>query len=347
MSLRLIILSIAFLAVFASCINEIEFDTERTEGQIVVSGSIYDRPGPYQLELGITTLESTIPIPLSGARITLFSGDGNSEQYREIDGGLYELPGNVVSGSRGQTYYIEITLPNGAIYQSIPETIPTVHSRDSTYIELENKQEQTATGGSREVPIISVYTDTHIPESSEPLYIHWSVFSKYSFRERTPSSPLAPPPNTCYVTTVPDPQAIILFSTENPGSRNIEQQLMAQKHIVSQEFYRRHYFNVISKSVTERRYNYWQQVDEIINQTGTIFDSAPATPKGNLFNPNDYQDQVFGYFEAVAIDTSRAFVTRGDLPFFVSNPCSGFNQPPACDNCLLIENSTLERPFYF
>lgn len=347
MSLRFIFITAVILIVFTGCVNEIEFDVERTQGQIVVNGSIYDRPGPYQLQLKITAIESALPKPLTGAIVTLFSGDGNSENYIELGDGIYELPGDIITGKRGETYYIEILLSNGKVYQSIPETIPSIHGRDSVFIEAEIIQEPTATGGVRDVPMISVYADTEFPDATAPLYLHWSVYSKYSFIERASPSPLAPPPNVCYVTTIPDPQTINIFSIANPGYQNIEKQLLVRKSIVQKEFFIRHYFNVVSKSVTERRYQYWQRVDETINQSGTIFDSPPATPPGNLFNLNDDLEQVLGYFEAAAIDTSRAFVTRTDLPVSISNPCSGFNLPSSCDNCLLIENSTLERPFYF
>ncbi len=346
MHFRIIFIAASFF-VFTGCIHEIEFEPERTEGQIIVNGSIYDKPGPYQLQLGITTLESTIPQPVTGASITLYSGDGTSEEYIELGEGLYELPGDIITGKRGETYYIEILLSGGETYQSIPETIPTVHSRDSVLLEAEIIEEPSATGSIRSVPMVSVYVNTEIPNTTEPLFLHWSVYSRYSYIERTPSSPLAPPPSVCYVSTIPDPQSILTFSTVDPGNQVIEKQLIAQKNIVQHEFFIRHYFNVISRSITERRFNYWQQVDEMINQTGTIFDSPPATPIGNLFNLQNDREQVLGYFEAATIDTSRAFITRTDLPLFISNPCSGFDMHFACDNCLLLENSTLERPFYF
>ncbi len=347
MNLRSVFITLIALFVLSGCVNEIEFDPPRADGQIVVSGSIYDRPGPYRLQLGITTLNSTIPSPLNGAEITHFSGDGNSETYVDLGNGLYELPGTAITGKRGETYHIEILLPNGEIYQSLPETIPIVHSRDSVILEAEIIQEPTATGRIRDVPVISVYANTEIPDAAGPLYLQWSVYSIYSFVERTPTHPLAPPPETCYVTTIPDPQAIKIFSTTSPENQNIERQFMAQKNIVQHEFFIRHYFNVVSKSISQRRYQYWQQVDEMINQTGTIFDAPPATPPGNIVNINNDQVQALGYFEAVAIDTSRAFVTRADIPVSIFNPCSGFNQHPACDQCLLLENSTLDRPFYF
>lgn len=334
------------LLLAAGCIDELEFDVERSGNQLVVSGRIYDRPGPYELELGITTNESTLPRPLRGAEVTIFDGSGNKEMYEEADNGTYILQGNSITGKRGESYHIEIKTGD-RIYRSIPETIPMAHSRDNVYFEAVNLQEPTASGRTIDIPAISIYADTQIPELPDPLFIRWEVHSVYSFIETEIIHPLAPPPTECYIYGVPDPQRISIFSSTDSGSNEIRNQLLAQKRIISHEFFRRHYFNVVSSSITERRFNYWKHVDEMINQSGTIFDAPPATPLGNIYNRDDDTDRALGYFEASAIDTARTFVTRGDVPVNVYNPCAGSSQHFACDNCLKIDNSTLDRPPYF
>ncbi len=330
----------------SGCIDEITFDTERTSGQLVVNGGIYNHSGPFKLELALTNEATALPMPLSSADIYLEDGQGNREKYIEIGNGIYEIPGNLIQGIRGETYHIEITLPDGRSYQSIPETMPLLNGNPETLVEPGYLQEPSASGRMRDVPHIFVGTTTIIPESEETLYLKWDIESVYAFREWQNPHPLAPPAKTCFFTQATDPQTISLLSSDQINSNVIENKPLVTTRVISEQYYIRHVFSVILSSVTERRYNYWGQMDQIINRSGTIFDVPPATARGNIFNTEDENDLVLGYFEAAAKDTSHAFVTRGDLPFFVGNPCpsSGF---PGCRDCLELEGSSLERPSFF
>lgn len=341
-----IIFSSLIAALFLTgCIDEITFETDRTDNQLVVEGSIHNGPGPYPLHLSITSKENTIPLPLSGASITLSDGNNKIENYTETEPGTYKLPGNIITGETGQSYSITIDLPDGRTYQSIPEILPSAIDSSEAFAEPGSFREPTESGRTIDARAVFVSASTGLPQTTEPYFLKWSVKSVYSFRENEPGFPLAPPPNTCYVHQKIEPQRISLFLSEESGTASNIQTDLALKRITNHEFFIRHHFSVIIASITEQRYNYWQQVDRIINQTGTVFDVPPATVKGNVMNINDENDVALGYFEAAAVDTAHTFVTRGDLAFNIFNPCPNFG--PECNNCLLLENSTLERPEFF
>lgn len=338
------------LAGFLSgCINQISFDSEKSEGQLVVSGKIYDSPGPYYLHLGMTTTENTLPIHESGASITIFNSQGEQETYNETEtAGRYILPGNIVSGERGGTYHIEIELQDGRTFSSIPETIPMHTGNDEVILEPGLYEHQPTRGNVVEAEGIYIYANTQIPEHENPLFLKWELESLYLFRETEPTSPLAPPANTCYVTDPINPQTISLYATRESKSATIDRQFLGIKDVIPEQFFIRHYINLIVSSITERRYNYWQKVDDVINQTGTIFDVPPATIPGNIQNKDGNLTEAFGYFEASAIDTTRSFLTRSDIETYIQNPCPQGFRPSisACGNCLELENSTLNRPPY-
>lgn len=336
--------------VLVGCIDQISFDSEQSEGQLVVSGKIHDGPGPYTLELGMTTTESTLPLPESGASITLFNDQGQQEQYIHTGAGTYRLAGDVITGTRGHTYHIEIELKDGQSFSSLPETIPLHTAEIEVILEPGTYEEQTDRGTVVEREGVYMYANTEIPNHENPIFLKWDIESMYLFREAESAHPLGPQAETCYVTEVTNPQSISLFSTVNTNSSVIEQQLLGIKDIVSYKFYSRHYFNVIVSSISERRYNYWQKVDDMINQTGTIFDIPPATIPGNIQNDNGELADAFGYFEASATDTARAFTTPADFSLYIPNPCShprgSLENHNGCNGCLILENSTLERPSY-
>ncbi len=346
----LLLLMLLLVGFLGGCIDQISFDSEKSEGQLVVNGKIYDGPGPYYLQLGMTTTENTLPVPETGAEITIFNDEGEQDYYIETEtAGRYILPGNIISGKRGGAYHIKIELQDGRTFSSIPETIPMHTGSDEVILEPGIYEHQPTRGNVVESEGIYIYANTQIPEHQDPLFLKWDLESLYLFRETQPTSPVAPAPNTCYVTDPINPQSISLYSTRESGSGAIERQFLGIKGIIPEQFYIRHYVNLMVSSVTERRYHYWQKVDDAINQTGTIFDVPPATIPGNIQNEDGDLTEAFGYFEASAIDTSRTFIIKSDLETYIQNPCpQGFNpnSPSACDNCLELENSTLERPPY-
>lgn len=332
-----------------SCIETIDFDTDRTGNQLVVDGIITDDEGPYTLTLSQTSFQGSATIPLKGAAVTIFDQDGNQENYIETEEGIYTLFGNKVKGKRGGTYYIQITLGNGTTYRSEPETIPIVIAKDSMYLEITTKEEFSDSGVLVEKDVINTFVNTTIPETEKPLFLRWKLEEVYSFREFDNPNPLAPPPGFCFVTRFSTPQDIFLFSGEKSDATQISDQLLTTS-VIDFTYHRRHYFNAILYSTTKEAYEYWTQVDQVVNSTGTIFDVPPATPRSNLLNVNDESEAVLGYFEASIADTTRIFTLRSDVGKFIPDPCSNRQDTfgrPFCFNCLELPFSTKEMPGYW
>lgn len=332
---------------FGGCTEQINFDIERRSGFLVVDGSIHDGPGPYTLKLSRTTGQGSPTTPVSGASIAIYDEQGNSEFYFEAQGGTYILPGNEVQGSRGGSYYIEIDDGNG-IYRSELGTIPGQTASDSAYYEIATEEELSDYGILVEKEVLRVYADTFIPETDSALYLRWDVHELYKYTEYDEPDPFNAPPPYCYVTQYPNPQTVTLFETDEDGGN-----LLRGNHLSTTEidfsFYQRHYFNIVLTSTTRRAYEYWQQVDEVVNRAGTIFDVPPATVKGNLYRVGDQEETVLGYFETAIIDTTRFYTLRQDIPFFIGDPCSRSNRNRhyACSNCLELPYSSKEEPYYW
>lgn len=331
------------------CIDEISFESEFGERQLVVDGTIHNGAGPYTVLIGETQPDESLPEPISGAAVLLVDSRDNRIAFREIEPGRYQNADNNFIGKPGETYHLEIELPDGRSYFSEPETMPKQTASSTVHLEPGTVPEQTASGRTRDVPAVVVSADTDIPETRDPVFLKWTTEGVYAFREFQLPGPFAPPAKTCIITETISPQNIVLFSDSRTDSRQIKGQLLTTKKVVFEQFYTRYYFNVITSSVTERRYNYWQNADEIINQSGTIFDVPPANVAGNIKSNDNNEIPPLGYFEAAVKDTSREFVLRWDFTFNIPNPCSrsNFERNSSCLNCLELENSTLERPHYF
>jgi hypothetical protein len=340
---------ILFMMILNGCIDEISLDTEFTDNQLVVQGSIHNGPGPYAIQLGLTRPDANVPLPLNDAVIELIDSNDNRVSFFEIEPGRYLTADESFRGEKGETYYIEIVLPDGRSYSSEPETMPQQSASSTVHPEPGFRPEQTASGGTRDVAVVFISADTDLPEHGDPVFLKWSVEGVYSYRETQYPGPFARQANTCYITEIINPQNILLFSGSQSGSGQIKNQLLTEVRVIQHKFFIRYYFNVITASITEKRFKYWQNVDEMINQSGTIFDVPPATAAGNIKNNAQNGLPALGYFEAAVRDTSREFVTSFDFTFFIPNPCAltRIDRHPNCDNCLEIDNSTLESPPYF
>jgi hypothetical protein len=343
------ILLLVFLITQTACVDEISFDRDVNAGMLVVEGSIHNGPPPYYLRLGQTYAGQNVPLPLDNAGVVLYDSEGNSESFVNSANGLYKLYGDIIQGTKGRYYHIGIELPDGRTFQSIPEMIPHQTPSGTVRAVPARIEEETASGGVRRVNVVNVFAGSEYPDSQEEQYFKLQAEGVYMFRETIPTSPLAPPPDVCFVTETPDPQRINLMSLPPGESMEIPNQLIAVKRIEGHEFFFRYYFNLVYYSISERRYRYWEQTNRLINQSGTIFDIPPALISGNVVNTDSSQEDALGYFQAAATDTVRTFLTRADFSFFISDPCASNNpnRHSGCSNCTSIENSTLDRPSYF
>ncbi len=326
----------------AGCIEIIDFDVNREGRRLVVDGTISDKNGSQTLRLRYTAEEEKITDPLTGADVYLYDDLGNSEPYFETEDGVYKMFGDIITGTPGRSYHIEITLPGGAEYHSEPETIPASIARDSIYYEFDTITEA---GTGTETNIIRVFRDTSIPETDNPLYLRWELKEVYKFTQFDFPDPMNNPPPTCYVTHYDDPQNILLFNGREINETTINKETIAERE-VDDTFFQRHYFNLIQFSISQKAHEYWSQVDEVVNSRGTIFDPPPATVESNIYNVDNPDEKILGYFEAARVDTARFFLVNDMIPFFVGNPC-GSTYRDECLDCDTIGNTTPEPPFYW
>ena len=282
--------------------------------------------------------------------------DGTREAYVEMQQGTYQLEGKQIKGETGKEYFVEIKLPDGNEYRSRPAQMPRLIKGDSTYIRFGFIEELLITGAIAQKSFLEVFIDTAVPQDEQDYWLKWEANTLYSFPEII-CSPLAPPPKTCFILGIPDPQQVILFNGERFNASRLDKLKVSQKRLVPDDFeYRgRHYFLVNQQSITQETHDYWDKINRVANQTGSIFDAPPAGILGNIYNVNDEKEVVLGYFELSNTDSLRAFVTGGelfDVYKFTTRVCPVIGNPftrffRECCDCQRIDNSTLDRPSWF
>lgn len=345
-----------------SCVEKIEFELDRPEKErLIVSGTLTDLDEVQVVFLSETTSNARKPLvadedkkiftlndlprPITGARVNLVSSEaGVIWTYQERKPGRYELEG-FQPPREGLEYYLEIFIGE-RVYRSRPQRMPETIGSDKLSYTFERARLE----DNPEAALISIQSEVTLPDQVGDYYLRWAVDEAYFWDLTFFPNPFNTPPPPCYVFEISDPERITLVNGDllnKPGGKSTQ---VVAKRLVDQSFLSRHYFNVRQLSIDKEAFEYWTKVRELVNNTGSVFDTPPAPIRGNLFNANDPEEVVLGYFEVAKAKVSRIYTVRGDVPYFLEEICTyvpgkrATEYKPTCLSCNAFPNSTTQLP---
>lgn len=346
---------------FNSCVEQIEFELEKTERErLIVSGTLTDLPETQVVFLSETTSQARKPLlsdeekkiftlddkprPVQGAQVVLISSSGSFWPYRETKPGRYELNG-FNAATQNAELYIQISVGD-RVYRSAPQRIPEAIGSDDLSFTFERTREDDNPDAAQVV----IRSEVTLPEQVGDYYLRWAVDEAYYWDLTFFPNPFNTPPPNCIVFGFPDPERITLINGDllnRPGGKSTQ---IVAKRRVDQSFLSRHFFNVRQLSISKDAHEYWRRVGELVNNTGSVFDTPPAPIKGNLFNVNDPDEVVLGYFEVAKSKVSRIYTTFADVPFFLEKVCEydpnrrRDQYEPTCLSCNVFPDSQMFFP---
>lgn len=336
----------------SACIEPFDFEVDKTSGTLIINGRITNSKGPHYVYINRTTAADSIRKPETGAVVTLHEEGGNTYPLFEELPGQYILPIGLMNANPGLNYHIAVNLLNGEVYESTPDRMPEVTAQDSLYVQFVLEERVNENGVTLQNYFHEAYINSRIPQTDKPLFIRWEVQETYQLFpvDLEEFNEIEPPP--CYITDYPDPQRINLFNNFEFDAGTFSNLLVAKRPL-NYAFKALYFTNLYQYSLSESAYTYWENIAKNINQAGSIFDTPPATVKGNIFNVNNPQEAVFGYFEAAAVKVQRVSVSDESAPIEVGERCPydaarpNLNQyEPLCQDCNISPKS-IPRPEYF
>ncbi|TFV96135.1 DUF4249 domain-containing protein [Algoriphagus kandeliae] len=356
---RFSILAMIFL-VFNSCVDQISFPLDRGVEKLIVYGQLSNLDEDKFVFLSETTsadreplfagqylVLNDLPRPVTTAQVFVVNTDNQRYLLNQIEPGKYMLPRNVEI-REDVSYFVEILI-DGRVYRSEPEQMPQVVGED----ELGYTFSRGNFEGAPETAFISIVSDVQLPTADIPYFLRWDVDEAYYWNLTFFPNPFNRAPPDCYVFGFPDPERITLFNGENaPASGQGGSQIVAER-IVDESFLSRHYFNVRQVSTTRGSHDYWRRIRELVNNSGSVFDTPPAPVRGNVKNISDPDEVVLGYFEVVRVSQNRIYTTRADVPFFIPEVCTYDparpldKYPRTCLRCSEFPNSTTQTPHWW
>lgn len=339
------------ILIFGSCLTPIDIPSDHGTGKLVISGQISSIEEMSMIQVGVTAETDRLPIPVTDAFITLYDDLGGTYYYDQDP----ERPGIYLAslaGLPGRSYFIELRLPSGKVYQSNPETMPERVGTDSVYYKFIDEEYTDGEGAVTMQHFVKLYSTSTLPPSENPLFIRWSVHEDYVFSPTDFPDPFGSIPPSCFISQNADPQRIVLYNGKEVMTTLLPDLLLATR-LADYSFHERHYFTIHQSSITADAFEYWRKVNLAVSQVGTIFDTPPATIPGNIYNVDNAEEVVLGYFQAVNQSQTRFFLLPTDLPFHLNPFCKYDNNrpfndyPSICLDCTRTPNSSYRRPPWF
>lgn len=344
-----------------ACLDEIDLNPEEEEyKRMVVLGKVV-KGSPSSVLVYVTETfdfeTREIPRGIQDATVTVRDDQGHSLQLLPgSEAGIYqlEIPDNHpdFKVETGRSYHLRVVTENGKQYESAAEPLVDVPGPAQLNVSKTTKLIVDNLGEFSPVDILefSVNTPLTAPGNPEKARLRWEIKEAYKL---TDSPLLGGTLKTCYITVDQNATKVRVFNGSELFSEELTGHVVYDTRI-DYRFSEGYYLNVIQESVSEGAYEYWRETSELINRTGSMFESPVGKISTNFRSLDDEKEDVFGYFYATAQDTIRLYIS----PEFVGSPqrlCPPRNPPPggspcpipACCNCLLEDNSTTEKPGYW
>jgi hypothetical protein len=325
----------------AGCVDPYDPEFEATQESLVVEALITDQPG-WQ----VIYLSRSAPVnerkarPESDAYISVSDDRGWSTEFLEQDPGAYYARMTEGEMGTGNTYRLHIVTSDGEVYESEPESFPSPSPAiDRLYWEFETSGTADRT---EKVNGIRFYLDMEA-EADQGRNFRWELLETWEYHAANRidyyyDGLMHPWPDsfsyhTCWVTEKID--QIYTATTRTAESNTIKgfplNYVSAETHRLENGYS----LQVLQFSLNDDAYDFWRRIEEQNQESGGIYERQPDYISGNMYNMNNQDEPVLGFFDLCQVSEKRIFVDR----------ITDFRYPPIdCD--LEIIQHPLDKPIW-
>lgn len=309
----------SFLAVLlTTCIDPYPFTLKDYESILVVEGLITDAPVADTIKLTRTFQNREEgPSAVRGAYVKVSGDDGTNTVFSEIWPGIYISDPDLFRGVPGTTYTLSITA-DGKDYRSdaclllpVPEIDSVSFVKDSEFIN----------DGSKEVQGIRVFVSaTALTDKTE--YLRWDYEETWKIKMPYPEAyrylghgqVIAQPVENqiCWKSDA-STRVIARSIPGDADSQSIIQPLTFINPAVSTRLTEHYSILVKQYSLTKAAFDYWENMKQVSEERGDIFDKQPFFIPGNIHSLSNNNEKVLGFFQTSAVKEKRIFINKYDI----------------------------------
>jgi hypothetical protein len=299
--------SFILLAIILSaegCITKFMPEIDESRELLVVEGMITDQSETNRIRLtkSLPLGKKILAKPVPGCIVSITDDLDKYWLLKDAGNGYYNTDSLKFRGIIGRKYTLKVNsngkLPNNYSYESVEmELIPVPQIDDLFYekvlIEAANEERVAKEG-------CQIYVDTHDDEKVCNYY-RWDFTETWEVR-----LPYDVANKICWAT---NKSSSILIKNATLLNENMVNHYPV--NFVSNETDRledKYSILVNQYSINEAEYEYWNKMQKITEQTGSLYDITPASIQGNIYCIDDPTEKVLGYFSVSAKTTRRIFV---------------------------------------
>jgi len=309
-----------FFCIFAigTCTDPYYPHLDKYQSVLVVEGLVTDEKVPYEVRLSRTFQSiDSIPEIINDAIIHISDETGNMTSLKYSGDGIYKTDSALFCGELGKTYTLHIETGDGNKYQSQPCVMLPAADIDSVYFNreeiIDNIRGKISAG-------IMIYLD--IEDNNEyGRYFLWEYEETWKFS-------LPYPRRYEYINGAfikLDTVREYCWKSNKSGEILILSELPDQEYsgkkvpitfIASDESDRltdRYSILIKQYSISQKEFDFWHNLKQVNEDGGNIFDTQPFPVLSNIYNTDDPEEKVLGYFEVSSVKERRIFIIPEDL----------------------------------
>ncbi|MCB0685345.1 MAG: DUF4249 family protein [Saprospiraceae bacterium] len=231
-------------------------------------------------------------------------------------------------------------------FESISQPIFKVPEGASLKIKYEEREELNDEENVITQPYVKLLVTGPVTNSNnQRVSYRWDVSGVYLFREVIWTLDTSYDPRICYVSDpVSQNQVNIVSSGTVLGDTIRDYEI--HETTADHRFATGYYYTVVQKSINEQAANYWKEISNSIDRSGTIYDPPAGIVSTNIRQTAGSTVDLLGFFYTAGVDTIRLLSTRdetGNQPHL----CAHKIVSDVCCDCILIRNSTYDKPAYW
>ena len=299
---------------FSNCVQEFHPPSKGYENLLVIEAFLTDGDDAFEVKLSRSIpIDTSGFVPEPGAEVSLSDDSGENYQLEESEEpGVYFFPGEI-NPQIGKSYQIHVQTRNGNQYESSSVTMRETPEIDSISFRYEEKPTEGLKG-------LQIYANTHDPANATKYY-RWEWDEAWTFR--TPYNSYIiwedgqildrkKGVNVCW--KFGRSTAIEIATTKNLSNDWVSEYPLNYVSTETDRLKMKYSIRVKQYALSEESYNYWLELQKATENLGTLFDPQPSIVYGNIYNVNDEDEVVLGYFDSSSSREQRIFITSRDLP---------------------------------
>lgn len=340
-----------------SCVSDVDLALPvQTDSSISIRGALLVGDSNV-VSVRITSLSgaqnSGFVHPVRDASVVLVDDRGRGFDVPMVEDGWYRA---VVTENYpvqpGRAYQLSVATAEGRNYISDLETLHAVPIPERLEVDRYSKNVINDAGNIIEQEFLRFLITTPLsdPALGGRSYLKWDFLGTYKFTESAVSSGLSSFPRTCYFFDDLNLGNSVVFNGKE-SSQDLLTNYFLLEEPQDYRFREGFYLSVLQRSLSRNAYEYWNQIDKVVELSGNFFEAPPGRVRSNFRNVEDEDEDVFGFFYP-----TQEYILRFYLPpvgeeadaFCPLEASPGDSTVSAlCLDCLGRLNSTTVKPDFW